>query len=98
MMAGKPPEVEAVVSLAYGDNRVWEEVLDGVTGQKSYFCMSTKEIRRTKPPGFDAQVASRAAKLEKQRQDLIKAAGSLGLKEEPKVEDVPLVSAALSRT
>ena len=66
-------DVEPIVALAYGDKRVWEEVHDRVTGQRSFFCRSTKEVRRTKPPGYDTQVLERAKRLTQQRSKLVLA-------------------------
>ena len=79
-LAGEKTDAIVASSAAkVGDNRVWEEVLDPFTGRKSYFCKSTKEVRRTKPPGFDEQDARRREALKKQRTELVAKAAELGL-------------------
>jgi hypothetical protein len=62
---------------AVGDTREWEEVLDPFSGRTSYFCKQTKEVRRSKPPGYDAQIEKKKAKDKLQHDTVL--AGALKL-------------------
>jgi hypothetical protein len=73
------PTAVVAATAALGDTREWEEVLDPFTGRKSYFCKATKEVRRTKPAGFDLQQAKREQKLRLQRQQQLEKAAAMGL-------------------
>jgi Leucine rich repeat len=78
--ASDQPTAVVAATAALGDTREWEEVLDPFTGRKSYFCKATKEVRRTKPPGFDLQQAKREQKMRAQRQRQLETAEAMGLR------------------